>query len=287
MLDQANQLRQLVRRGTRTGQVRAPHWLTVCGGKGGVGTTTVALGIAAALARSGRRVLLVDGDFGGPDLAALTATDPRYTLVDVLASRRSVHEALEAGPHGMQLLLGPPRDAETVECSPAAQVRLIDQLRQLGAHTDDIVVDAGASPSRATRSFWQAADELLVVMTGDPLAVTDSYAVLKQLYTREPGQQVHAVVNLADAGGEATAVGARFAETCRRFLALSLATVTTVPRDSLAGAPLAARDAQPGSRSSRALEQWVERWLARCEPAALNSTAVAASGCAAARERSH
>jgi flagellar biosynthesis protein FlhG len=264
MHDQADELRQLVRLGA--GRVRAPRWLTVCGGKGGVGTTTVSLGIAASLAHAGRRVVLIDGDFAGPDLASMTGVDPRYTVCDVLDSRRSVHESLESGPQGMQLLLGPTRDQRSVECSATAQERLIDQLRSLGPHADVVIVDAGAAVSRAMRRFWQAADDLVLVTTPDPLAVTDTYSALKQLYKREPHQAVHAVVNLGTDSLESAAVGDRFAETCRRFLALSLASVLSVASDQqLAGAAeLSATD----ETLSRGLalgpfDRWAERWLAQ------------------------
>ena len=266
MHDQADELRQLVRQGTRAGQVRAPRWVTVFGGKGGVGTTSVSLGIAASLALAGRRVVLVDGDFAGPDLASMTGIDPRYTICHVLASRRSVHEALEPGPRGMQLLLGPSRDQRSVECTATAQERLVEQLCRLGAHADVVIVDAGAAVGRAMRRFWQAADDLLLVMTPDPLAVTDTYSALKQLYTREPDQLVHALVNLAADLADGSAVGERFAETCRRFLALSLASLYSVAHEpQLAVAPgLSSRTDEALSQelASNYFDGWVESWLA-------------------------
>lgn len=264
MHDQADELRQLVRQGHDAEHACAPRWITVAGGKGGVGATTVALRLAAAMASAGRRVVLVDGDFACPNLASFTAVEARYTICDVLASRRGVHEALEAGPGGIQLLLGPPAERRPVECSPAAQQRLIEQLQRLGAHADAVLVDAGAGVSRLMRSFWQSADDLVLVTTADPVAVMDTYAALKQLYTREPNQQVHALVNQAADLAEGEAVAGRLQEACRRFLAISLASVSSVEEDPA----WRCCDRSPGSTelalrsgaATRAFEAWVERW---------------------------
>lgn len=264
MHDQADELRHLVRLGVHAGQADAPRWLTVFGGKGGVGTTTVSLEIARSLAVAGRRVVLIDGDFVGPDLASFTGVEPRYTIGDVLASRRTVHESLEPGPQGMHLLLGPPPELRPLECSPTAQERLIEQLRSLGPHADVVVVDAGAAVGRTMRRFWQAADDLLLVTTADPVSVTDTYAALKQLYTREPDQAVHAVVNNCSDAAVGKAVGERFAEACRRFLALSPASVTVVEHEARQVGPEHRTTAAATHRgvAARQFDAWVEAWQA-------------------------
>ena len=59
-----------------------PALLAVAGGKGGVGTTTVALGLARALARTGKRIMLVDADARGGDAAMLCGIEERSTLAN-------------------------------------------------------------------------------------------------------------------------------------------------------------------------------------------------------------
>ena len=75
MLDQASELRQLVMHAAVDDAPPgdgAPRLVALAGGKGGVGTTTVATNIAAALARQGQRVVLVDADLQRGDVAAAT-----------------------------------------------------------------------------------------------------------------------------------------------------------------------------------------------------------------------
>ena len=83
MHDQANQLRKLVRQlaGTEgpTAQ-RRPGIVVLSSGKGGVGTTTIAVRLAEALAEKGHSTVLVDADpRGGDELGHVLAGLPRQT----------------------------------------------------------------------------------------------------------------------------------------------------------------------------------------------------------------
>src|SRR5262245_34962276 len=97
MHDQADELRQLVRVSARSSDPpRGPQPLhvAVTGGKGGVGVTTIAVNLAVALAQNGRRTVLVDADFSGPDVAGMCRLDEGDSVADILAGRRTVHEVL-------------------------------------------------------------------------------------------------------------------------------------------------------------------------------------------------
>ena len=107
--DQANRLRQLVRNCTvadSPGGNARPVLVVVTSGKGGAGTTTTAVNLAVASAQTGWRTVLVDADCRGGDAAILCGIQERYTLADVQAGRRTVREALQPAPGGVQLLPG-------------------------------------------------------------------------------------------------------------------------------------------------------------------------------------
>ncbi|MGC3971163.1 MAG: P-loop NTPase [Pirellulales bacterium] len=181
MPDQANDLRRLVLQHGRNAlnDSPPPKLVVVAGGKGGVGTTTLAVNLSVALARQGRRTVLVDADFAGPDCAALCRLDERYGGADVLAGRRTVHEVLQLGPGGVQVLPSARGSSEAGDCTPQAQDRLLTQLESLGPHADVIVIDAGSGSGRAMKRFWDAADLVLLVSHPDTVAVMDAYAAIK------------------------------------------------------------------------------------------------------------
>lgn len=235
MPDQANDLRRLVLRSGRTGGLNdspPPKLVVVAGGKGGVGTTTVALNLAVALAREGRRTVLVDADFAGPDCAALCRIDERYGAADVLAGRRTVHEVLQLGPGGIQVLPAARGLTDPADCTPQAQDRLLAQLEALGPHADYVLLDAGSAGGRVMRRFWEAADAVLLVTHPDTVAVMDAYASIKLVCQDTPLRAVLASVANCVADEVAAAdVHERLDRACRRFLGVTILPAGFLPFD--------------------------------------------------------
>ena len=95
MIDQANELRELVRHAAapRPPCAQRPAVIVVAGGKGGVGTTTLAVELALAMSRRDRRTLLVDAARGG-DAAITCGIEPRHSL-----GRRVGRPVHAAGSH--------------------------------------------------------------------------------------------------------------------------------------------------------------------------------------------
>jgi len=246
MHDQADELRQLVRERSVAGAAACPAapLVVVAGGKGGVGTTTVAANLAIALARQGRRAVFVDADLDHGGHANLAAHAERGSVVDVLAGRRGVHEVLERGPSGIQVLSGAWASGEVSDYSAAAQDRFIAELKHLAPHADVVVIDAGSSRGQFARRFWQAASAVVVVATTDSTAIMNAYAAIKTLAGCDAQATVHTLVNLSDDVDVAADVHARIATACRRFLALRAS-----PAGVVAQCPI------EGSDSARTLDR--------------------------------
>jgi flagellar biosynthesis protein FlhG len=261
MQDQADELRQLVQRVAEArlaAPSTRPKMIVVAGGKGGVGTTSVAVNVAIELARLGISSALVDGDFNGPDVAELcraagepsleiadrlAETGSSATIDDVLSTRRDVREALQSGPLGIEVLRGSWAGRSSRLPSDAAQQRLVEQLAGLGDRVDAVTIDAGSGLNAAARRFWRAADEILLVVTADDVSVMDAYAAIKAFLPEASAARLQVVVNRAVDRTAALDAGRRLAEACRRFLDLSIAKVEWIEADD--GAAEAAREGVP------------------------------------------
>jgi len=203
--------------------------LVVGGGQPGVGTTTIAANLAVALARQGRRAVLVDADLerGGQGLFGSQAAG---SLLDVLSGQRTVHEALDRGPSGIQLLAGIWNRTDVAEFSPQSCARLIANLQHLAPHAEVLVVDAGNGRNALAKLLWQAASAVMAVTTPEDTAIVRCYAAIKLYVASEQRPPIHTLVNQVADAAIAADVQARLGEACRRFLSLSAIAAPHVPR---------------------------------------------------------
>ena len=173
-----------------------PRVIAVAGGKGGVGKSTVAVNLSLALARTGRRVLLVDADFGAPNLhTMLGAFHPPRTLADFLDGHVDTLDAIAVPCAGSTCRFVPgvarPGSADIADEDVA---RVIDAVR--GAAAELVILDVGAGASRNVLDLVLSADVKLVVLIPQLTSLHNAYAMLKAC--------VHRAVH-AHAAGDDTA----------------------------------------------------------------------------------
>jgi len=233
MPDQASPLRNLVLRES-TGDRGQPRSRTIvaAGGKSGVGVTTLAVNLAVSLAKQGLRAVLVDADLQRPAAAVFCSCALSPGLGEVIAAKRDIHEVLQRGPAGLQLIPGIANPTTETECSAKAQQRLLRQLYSLGKHVDVMVIDSGNGATDLARQLWAMANDVLLVTSPDVVAVMDSYAAIKTLYTPATvAPHLRLVVNQAQDEAQANDVFRRIDQSCQRFLDVALQLAAALPND--------------------------------------------------------
>jgi flagellar biosynthesis protein FlhG len=228
MPDQAHDLRRLATHCDRVESPRRigrPTLVVVAGGKGGVGTTTVSLSLAAAVAQTGKRTLLVDADPRGGDLALVCGIEERHTLADVLAGRRTWHEATYTGPGGVGLIVGQ-RGWHDGESPAAAAGQLLEQMDRRELHAELVVIDAGNMLAGVVPYLCREADAVLMVTMSDAASLVGTFAAIKTLVPvschspRLP--KLYVLVNMTPAARVAETAYYRLDRTCRRMLGIEL-----------------------------------------------------------------
>jgi flagellar biosynthesis protein FlhG len=227
MHDQADRLRELVRRSVAAHPALAPGapLVAISGGRPGDGATVLACQLGRELARLGKRVVLVDADLAGPHLTARMAPrlrrPARGSLADVARGTRRAVEALCVLDDGLQLLAGSPA-GEAAAWDAAAVQRVLQEIPNVGVTADLVLVDLGAGMSPWVDQFWQIAAEVLLVCRHDPASVQDAYRALKLSTWERLQRRMRVVVEGDGDSQQIAAIGQRLAETCREFLALEI-----------------------------------------------------------------
>src|SRR5436309_6954372 len=104
-LDQAAALRELMRPTPRQ-PLRQTRVIAVASGKGGVGKTNLTVNLAIALAREGKRVVVLDGDLGLANVDVLLGLSPKFTLQHVVSGERTLGEVMVEAPGGIWVIPG-------------------------------------------------------------------------------------------------------------------------------------------------------------------------------------
>ncbi len=210
----------------------------ITSGKGGVGKTLVAANLAAALARAGQRVLVLDADLGLANLDVVLNLAGRVTLHDVFTGRVALDDALLAAPGGFSVLLAGSGLVEYSRMTPEVREKLLEVVRQVRPRFDHILLDTGAGISDVVLFTVSLGDEVLVVATPEPTSLTDAYATLKVLAATQAARPMRLLVNQAQRVGDGLAVRGQLQAVLDRFVnpglaaPLQLALLGEVPMDA-------------------------------------------------------
>lgn len=227
-MDQAHRLRDLIRTG---GSRRDCRVIAVSSGKGGVGKTNVSLNLAIALAAHGRRVGVVDVDIGLGNADVILGIRPKYTLKHVLRGQVSVSEAVVPAPGGIFLLPGSTGLPLVSDLEEEERSFLVQSFRELEEYADILVFDTGAGITRNVIHFASSADEVLVVTTPEPHAITDGYALVKTVSREKGFGRIRIVVNQVQNQREGVSASERIRMVSRRFLDLEVEPLGNIPQD--------------------------------------------------------
>ncbi len=201
---------------------RCAKVITVTSGKGGVGKTNVTVNLGIALSRMGLRVVILDVDFGLANIDVLFGVSPKYTLVDLIRGDQNIFDVLTNGPENVRFLSGGSGVEELIRLDQKQLKKFVGNLSILDKLYDIILIDTGAGLSRNVLSFILAADEVLLVTTPEPTALTDAYALIKMVSRRALNKPIRLLVNKADSVAEANDIMNKLTRVTERFLSLKL-----------------------------------------------------------------
>ncbi|QUH26298.1 MinD/ParA family protein [Serpentinicella alkaliphila] len=208
MMDQASKLREMISRkstinedinllSSNTNQASS-RIICITSGKGGVGKTNFTINLAIALSKQDLRVVVIDADLGLANIDVVTGSIPKFTLLDIIRTDRSIEEIMNDGPGGVKIISGGSGVLDLVDMPQENFDKIIGRLDEVCKYADIILIDTGAGISKSVMSFVLAANEVIVVTTPEPTAITDAYAMIKTVSLQDKGKKIKVVINRSE-----------------------------------------------------------------------------------------
>lgn len=269
-MDQAEQLRIIKARSQSHPLARV---ITVTSGKGGVGKSNTSINLAIQFRKIGKKVIILDADFGMANIEIMFGAVPKHNLFDLIYQGKDIKEIITWGPMEVGFISGGSGIAGMSNLSRDYLNYIIRNLSELDTIADIIIVDTGAGISDAVMEFLVASGEILLVTTPEPTSITDSYSLLKVLYRHprfdQEATKVKMIANRVAKEPEGEILFQKLNAVVERYLKIPMTFLGSVPEDSqlsravMQQLPVSLQN--PSARSSQAYERIAEKLLGREE----------------------
>jgi len=217
--------------GTASGTANGTAVYAITGGKGGVGKTALTTNLAYNLALQGKRVLILDADLGLANIDVMFGLAPAYNLSQFFAGEQDLTDIIVDGPLGIKILPAGSGIQQVTHLDSRQKIHLFDALDSLPMTFDFLLIDTEAGISENVTYFNTAAQEIIVMTTPDPTAITDAYALMKLLSTQYQEKHFNLVINQVSKDGDALTVFKKLTMVASRYLDVSLDYLGSIPHD--------------------------------------------------------
>lgn len=206
------------KRSLHKGTEQGPQIIAVTSGKGGVGKTNVVANLAVSLSELGKKVVVLDADFGLANLDVLLGLTPRYHLGHVLYGNKTLSEIMVQGPNGIQIIPASSGLQRMSDLTMAQRSHLVESFSHLDLNTDYFIIDTAAGISRNVIHFLLSAHEVIVISSPEPTAIVDAYAVIKIILAEDHKKNIQVLINSVDQADDAHEVFCQINSVVKRFL---------------------------------------------------------------------
>ena len=272
-MDQAEQLRNIIKANQGPGRPLA-RVITVTSGKGGVGKSNTSINLALQFRKMGQRVIILDADFGLANIEIMFGTVPKHNLCDLIYQGKNIKDIITWGAGDVGFISGGSGIVGMANLSRGYLTYIIQNLAQLDAIADVIIIDTGAGISDAVLEFLVASGEIILVTTPEPTSITDSYSLLKALnrhprFSRE-ASQIKVIANRVNRASEGELLFKKLEVVVNRYLKLPISYLGAIPWDNqLSEAVMQQKPVSlscPNAKSSLAFEQIAAKLMGEERP---------------------
>ena len=207
--------------------------IAIASGKGGVGKTNITANLAIGLSRLDKKVLIFDADLGLSNIDVILNLAAKYNIKHLFNGEKKLKDLIIDGPSGIKVLPASSGIQELTELDEFQRLRIIEEFESYDDDVDYLLIDTSSGISTNVAFFCMAAQEIIVVTSAEPTAMTDAYALMKVLFTKYQEKNFKILVNNVKDEKEAIEVYGRLSTAAEKFLSISLDYLGYVPCDAL------------------------------------------------------
>lgn len=205
--------------------------LSITSGKGGVGKTSITCNLALRFSQLGRRVLILDGDFGMANVDIFFGTRSESSFYDVIRGEKTLRDILVSPMAGIFVIPGGSGIYELSHLNHFERRNLFDQIQEIQSHFDYLLIDT--APGIADNVLYLNAHSQIceVILTPDPASFADSYALIKVLRQKYQRKNFSLICNQVRDQAEGLQLFRKFTEVCDQFIDVNLDYAGAIPFD--------------------------------------------------------
>ena len=169
--------------------------ICVASGKGGTGKSFVSAYLTQQFAKFGKKVLLVDADFGLSNAHLYLGLKPTKDITALFDGVTNNSSVLLKGLNDLHYLYGGSGLANLAQLSTAQWSMLLKALAFFEQKHSHIIIDLAAGIGKQVVPYLVSADEVVLVVNPDPLSILDAFATIKVLKKYHYSGRIYLISN--------------------------------------------------------------------------------------------
>ncbi len=196
--------------------------IAITSGKGGVGKTNIAANLAIALVEKGEKVLVIDADTNFANVDVLLGLTPKFTLLNYVLDDLPIQKIVVRHESGIDVIPNSSGSSVWKNIDEVIKSKLFELLYQMKKKYDYIILDTAAGLSPLAIDLAIQANQILIVTTTEPTAISDTYAMIKVLDSMQQHLSIDLIHNMVTSAAEVTDVFQRLSLVLQHFLDITI-----------------------------------------------------------------